>query len=74
MEKLKPCPFCGAEVDIFYAGTGTYEIFSINNKGCLLCGEPKENNTFMFNTGGIVSSKIEDAIQAWNRRTSKEGV
>ena len=32
-EELKPCPFCGSDVDIFYAGTGTYEIFSKNNDG-----------------------------------------
>ena len=68
-EKLKRCPFCGSDVSIFYAGTGTYQIFSHNND-CLFCGEDNKhgNDGFYINHGGIVSTDIDVIREAWNRR------
>ena len=63
-KELKPCPFCGIEVDIFYCGTGTYEVHSIDG-GCLICG-----NGVLIDHGGIVSTDINVVIEAWNKRVA----
>ena len=65
--KLKPCPFCGAEVAIGYCGTGTYEI-QATREGCLIC-----DDGVLVNHGGIVSTDIDQVVNAWNiRRTITE--
>ncbi len=61
--KLKPCPFCGSDVDIFYAGTGTYQIFS-RNKDCMICFD---DGVFIHH-GGIASGDIKNVIDSWNSR------
>ena len=62
MTQLKPCPFCGKEVGIFYCGTGTYEIYALEN-GCLFCGDG-----ILVDHGGIVSTDISKVIENWNTR------
>ena len=61
-DKLKPCPFCGAEVGIGYCGTGTYEVTAIKD-GCMICADG-----ILIDHGGIVTTDIDAVKKGWNRR------
>ena len=76
MEKLKPCPFCGNEVEVekipLWSGngrgySGCYE-FRIK---CENCGgtvdQPKNDSIYRSE-----EESRENAIKAWNRRTANE--
>ncbi len=61
MDKLKPCPFCGAEAEvIIHPYTVQIDVFGVE---CTRCGCKTEQN---------YTSKI-GAIGAWNRRVSENG-
>lgn len=54
MTKLKPCPFCGSEVEIFVAPMLT-KMFVCHSCGADVCFYGAERNK-------------EKAVEAWNRR------
>lgn len=57
MDKLKPCPFCGAAANIRFDFKHDYVVFC-TNEFCML-------NELEY---GFDSE--EEAIEAWNRRTN----
>jgi hypothetical protein len=62
MSELKPCPFCGADVEWETGGFGERFPFCTNNN----CGA-------RFGTGIWVTSGIEDALEkAWNTRPTED--
>ena len=65
MDKLKPCPFCGSEAEVFKDVTFKAET-----------GEKIGEIAFFVwctNCTALVSGNTEDeAIEAWNRRLEKE--
>jgi hypothetical protein len=65
MDKLKPCPFCGGEMNMTYS-TPDQEFHLWHKMPDPVCslGEP-----FIIPTNRIVS-KREDAVKAWNRRVN----
>ena len=62
-EELKPCPFCGADVQLRNVIPRMYrgDLYCINHpsKGCIMYGD-----SMYFNTE-------EDAIYFWNRRVNE---
>lgn len=58
MAELKPCPFCGGEAEI--VNNGYFVDVSCKDHRCRGWAESLMNNT------------EEEAIEAWNRRTSRE--
>lgn len=59
MEKLKPCPFCGAEAHIWRTNYATYiECHSYDP---------------VFHQVQIRGHSEEDSIMKWNRRSESEG-
>ncbi len=61
-EKLKPCPFCGGEVWLFYSSKGNFEFKHKYDSGCAFDSfqiwiKPKKN-----------VSCLADAAEEWNRR------
>lgn len=59
MDKLKPCPFCGAAANIRFDFKHDYVVFCTNN----LC---------MLNELEYGFDSEEEAVEAWNRRMSDE--
>ena len=61
MTELKPCPFCGADVQLRNVIPNRGDLFCINHpsKGCIMYGD-----SMYFNTE-------EDAVGFWNRRASE---
>ena len=62
MEKLKPCPFCGGNAQVF-VGDGVRVL-------CLVCGartRTERDERQMLGTMQITNA-VEDVIRAWNRR------
>ena len=66
MEELKPCPFCGGEIEE-RGGSCNYNkgIITLDLK-CEKCG-----TIFKFKSKWTVNP-YEEAIEAWNRRTESE--
>lgn len=62
-EKLKPCPFCGGEAEVFEEKGG--EVVSI---ACSKCG----CGTAYMSGASSTEKKIEIATQDWNRRANDE--
>lgn len=62
MERLKPCPFCGKPVSMFYSSMREiFEVYHANAVDDLDC--------CIIETQ-IDSVSLEDATKAWNRRTN----
>lgn len=53
---LKPCPFCGGEASLSYAISNENKSYDLVQ--CIGCGAQ-----------GSCYSTIEDATEAWNRRS-----
>lgn len=71
MEKLKPCPFCGGDATIRLGsmsdGKEHTPVWRIN---CQICNASMTFfKEFYWGINGIT---CEQAISAWNRRTSDE--
>ena len=60
MDKLKPCPFCGAKA-ILYAP-------SINDSWSVIC----QNEDAECNVRLLYCNSKEEAIEQWNRRVDKQ--
>lgn len=65
MDELKPCPFCGGKAKLIthrnYATNGHADYYvECGTDGCTMC------------LGGICFGCAEEAIEAWNRRTSDD--
>ncbi len=61
-DPLKPCPFCGGEVDIQEQNSGTeYEYWDIlcKTEGCIMEFGFEETTNF---------PTIDEIVSAWNRR------
>lgn len=59
MSDLKPCPFCGGEVNIVYTKTlHAYLIFPKSDNGCKYIAVISANN----------AKTISEAIDMWNKR------
>lgn len=63
MADLKQCPFCGADVEIFYTGLGANYQYTIKH--------PRwQKNGCIFDDGKTVyANSPEKAAEMWNRRT-----
>ena len=62
MNELMPCPFCGdTYIGVHRIKYGNFTI-GCNTLGCIC-----------LHTEGKLYSTENDAIEAWNRRTSNEG-
>ena len=61
-DKLKPCPFCGREVEIRqYVAEVDYDVCWIDHK-------EREPLCFLTSARGYVGKK-KDLIELWNNRT-----
>lgn len=65
MDELKPCPFCGRSVTVYYssATNGYYFVHRSGDRGCILL------------TPSTIVGKyknLTEAYNAWNRRPSHE--
>lgn len=58
-EELKPCPFCGSTAHLHHART-IYPHVVCDSEACEACGP------------ALYSP--EAAIEAWNRRTNRDGI
>ena len=67
MPKLKPCPFCGGEVEE-RGGSCNYGKHTITLD--IKCGEC--GTIFKFKSNWKFNP-IPEALEAWNRRASKDG-
>jgi hypothetical protein len=64
---LKPCPFCGGEVEMHYTGSSDWEV--VCRGGC-------EVETMFWvhaPTYGYGKGEQEEAIRRWNRRAEANG-
>lgn len=65
--ELKPCPFCGGEVNVcFSSKKGYYVIHSLKHG---------ESNECILPSGMVLSRKYENlgqAYEAWNRRANDD--
>ncbi len=60
MERLKPCPFCGAPVTIYHdKQDNTFQIFHLGNDYF---------NCFIIGSIMLDAVSLADAAKAWNRR------
>lgn len=66
MDKLKPCPFCGKPVNIYYSSAtkGYYAVHEDEQKSDCIVLMP-----LSINHNRILLS-LSDAYEAWNRRAS----
>ena len=62
MDELKPCPFCGGEVEIIDTGLNFWK-YAIRHKNiCVKC---------ILDTRGFSTEKTkQEVIEAWNRRVN----
>lgn len=61
MDKLKPCPFCGGEVEMVYVGSSDWQVTC---KGC-----PVETNFWVSgHQFGHGEGETKEACRRWNRR------
>ena len=69
-EKLKPCPFCGSEVEdaTVKIANGTIEELELYCRGCSAEFTIRASSMREWGTGKPLSS----AIDAWNRRDNDE--
>lgn len=66
MDKLKPCPFCGKPVNIYYSSAteGYYAVHEDEQKSdCIVLIPLSINNNRML-------LSLSDACAAWNRRAN----
>ena len=64
-EELKPCPFCGCEVEIV---TGIYGLYGIPNSYKII--HPK-NDCIMEGFESYFTDNKEYLIEDWNRRVKE---
>ena len=64
-QKLKPCPFCGGDVMIYYSSMtkGFYVTHRNGYESCFLITPALMHGDF---------KSLQDAHDAWNRRASNE--
>lgn len=63
--ELKPCPFCGSEVELI--DTGLHKNYKY------LIRHPAYKNDCIFNDGKtIYANKPETAAEIWNRRVNDD--
>lgn len=60
MYKLKPCPFCGGRVHLYYRSKPSMYVF-----------EHSDDNSFSCVEGAIFrgAKSLREASEMWNRRT-----
>ncbi len=63
MKELKPCPFCGGEVDICDIGEDKNDHYFM-----IQCKTPTCNASTCFGERG----SMEDFVRAWNRRAGEQ--
>lgn len=66
--ELKPCPFCGEDVMVYYSSTTNGYFFTHKNK------QGEEKNCILL-TPAIIRGRhrcLKDAYDAWNRRANNE--
>ena len=69
MSKLKPCPFCGGEGDIVV--TLPWPIYTVQCRTCFaMVG--RDEKTVSGLRGNMFFRNENDAVSAWNRRTSED--
>ena len=68
IEKLKPCPFCGKEIEVIRAEcTGYYISHHLQEDNFCSCELGYTGLNTMEETTGLFETK-EDAIKSWNTR------
>ena len=72
-EQLKPCPFCGGNVDIFLAGNVDYGFYYLISRGIgeykCTCRAFMESELFYEDESEKEKGRIKkELIEAWNRR------
>ena len=71
-EILKPCPFCGNEVEVARIDTSMGGVTSIEVR-CRCGAEVRlESDDFMYDWTGAAHQFGLTAIEKWNRREGKE--
>ena len=67
-DRLKPCPFCGGDAEVFQVSTPTYEEFVVTCKNRNCCA-------FYIGYGDVGLYPTEQkAIEAWNTRKPMDRV
>lgn len=63
-EKLKPCPFCGAEADVHY--------FAHDDSECtVMCSNPNCRASVSARSSGSMTTAYNRARKLWNRRAER---
>lgn len=60
MKEIKPCPFCGSKISVFYDSLGSFNFWNKEPIACL-CNEPVQISTDTAKT-------LNEAIEFWNNR------
>ena len=63
MDKLRPCPFCGGAVTVYYSSLA---------KGFFFMHKRKDNGCILLTPATIMGKyeNLAEAYEAWNRRAS----
>jgi len=71
--ELKPCPFCGGEVEIHPFANPEY-YFAVDCKSCKVRISYISQNKFDRNRGAKENARInrQKTIEAWNARVEEE--